>query len=284
MVSLKVIASALVMMSLTSPCSQAQLKKPRSVLKGTVVDKTTKATIGGARIQVLNAAGVVRGATITGQDGTYLVTGLVFGESVNAVYSATGYAPDPWSRPLRISKREIVQDVALLCDCNDAAYWKTWADNEKAVAETVSHDPSVRARLLNDAWSALGKIGVSAEARGAAASNLIAVEPATGKFGPIVGFANTDPMVLRKTEGLLRVTLNGGIVEDLPTVSPQITAEIAAVEVRKRSKAEGKDISLVLGKLDSAWSKQTAQYTKVILDKDEPETSILHHGIATKRK
>lgn len=282
--SLKVIAGALAMLSLTAPCFQAQLKKPRSVLKGTVVDKTTKATIGGARIQVLSAAGVVRGATITGQDGTYLVTGLVFGESVNTVYSATGYAPDPWSRPLRVSKPAMVQDVALLCDCNDTAYWKAWADGEKAAAEAASQDATVKARLLDEAWTALGKIGISAEARGAAASHLIALEPATGKFTPIVGFANTDPMVLRKTEGLLRMTLNGGMVEELPPVSPQITAEIAAVEVRKRSKAEGKDTSLILGKLDSTWSKQTAQYTKVILDNDSTETSVLHHGIASKKK
>jgi hypothetical protein len=189
------------------------------------------------------------------------------GENVDAVYSATGYAPDPWSRPLTISKPETIQDVPLLCNCKDTAYWKAWADSQKAWADKGSRSTVDRARLLEESWRVLGYIGLSAEARGAAATSLITVEPIMSQSSAIVGFAGTNPMVLRKTEESLRATLNGAAAEHHTSVSPEIAGEIAAVEVRKQIKGEGKDIS-VAEKLDSAWGSQTRKYTVKIIDQD----------------
>jgi hypothetical protein len=264
---LKTLLGALGALSILIPCFYSQPQTPHGVLKGTVRDETRKVAIGGAKVQVLNSAGLVLGTSRTGQDGTYLVSGLVVGQSVNAVYSAAGYAPDPWTRPLKISKPEIIQDVALLCDCKDTAYWKAWADGQKAWAESQNTDASVKARLLDESWSALGYIGISAEARGSAARSLVSVEPITGKFPAIIGFANTDPMVLRKAEEQLRSTLNGGIHEDLPRVSTEVSGEIAAVEIRKQ-KAEGKEFKYSLDKLNSTWGGETKKYTVQVIDKD----------------
>ena len=87
-------------------------------------DEYKKVGIGGASVQVQNAAGAVLGTALTGRNGNYSVSGLAIGASVNAVYSSPGYAPDKCYRPVKLSKAEVIQDVALLCDCTDAATGK----------------------------------------------------------------------------------------------------------------------------------------------------------------
>ena len=265
--SLKNVLSILGAMSLAIPCSYSQPRPAGGVLKGTVRDATLKLPIGGAKVQVLNASGTVVSTSITNKNGTYLVSGLVLGQSVNAPYSAAGYAPDPWSRPLKVAS-EITQDVSLLCDCKDTAYWKEWADIQKALAENLGKDPSSKAQFLDESWSALGYIGISAEARGSAARHLVTVEPITRKFSAISDFATTDPMVLRTTEAQLRAKLHGGALEKPFSVSSEIVGEIVAVEVRKQSKVGDNDVTLTLGKLDAALGPETKKHTLDIFGKD----------------
>jgi len=89
-VSLKALLGALGALSILIPCFYSQAQTPQGVLKGTVRDETRKVAIGGAKVQVLNSAGLVLGTSRTGQDGTYLVSGLVVGQNVTGANVPAG--------------------------------------------------------------------------------------------------------------------------------------------------------------------------------------------------
>jgi hypothetical protein len=271
---LKTVAAVFVFVT----CSWPQAPALTGVLKGVVRDTARKTVIGAASIRVTTLSGAVRGETTSNADGTYVLSGLVVGETVNSFYSAAGYAPDPWSHPLTLQP-QTVQDVLLTCDCKDLAYWNAWADIQKAsVNDAVNgrvpldKEPAIRAHILQDSWRSLGYLGISAEARGAAARSLIAVEPVVGEDAALSAFAHADPKVLRTAEEQLHLKLAGGS-GSAAVVSPEIDAEIVAPEIRKRHQFT----------IEASLGKETQNQVVAILARDPSMKALADHMVLNQK-
>jgi len=201
------------------------------VIKGRVADAITRRPIPNAVVEVKPVSGPSRTAR-TGTDGTYSILGFQIGESVTESCSASGYAPDPWTRAAIKIMAETPVEIVLICDCKDDAYWAPLAARWEVDAQ--ASDP----KFLDSAWDTLAVYGLSAESRAAAARELVKAIPAASTNSHIVAFATTDPLALRKAEQEIRTVLATGSATPSPTsLPPEVAGDVAAVEVRRHYEA-----------------------------------------------
>ena len=133
-------------------------------LRGSVSDALNDSPLGGVSI-VVDA----KTSGVSGPDGSYLVPGLKRGAEIALTYDKGGYGK--YSITVRVAGPRMTQDVALLRETADAAYWSSWS--QKRLAASNQNGKAIVA----SAWREVEHGGLSAEAKSVAARSLLASAP-----------------------------------------------------------------------------------------------------------